>query len=83
MKGRPGLISQEDRMSEAKTADKVRREPVELAIALLELFELLVANATEKGDNIETLGEWADEFKPRLERLIHGTKHGASSAERP
>jgi len=42
----------------------------ELALALLELFEMLVANAVDKGDNITLLGEWADEWKPRLERLI-------------
>jgi len=63
-------------MSEAKSAQKTAPSASEVAAAVLELFELLVANATERGDNIETLGEWADEFKPRLERLIrNGTRN--------
>jgi len=63
-------------MSEAKSSQKQAPSASEVAAAVLELFELLVANATERGDNIETLGEWADEFKPRLERLLrHGTRN--------
>jgi len=66
-------------MSEAKTAEK-RRQPVnEIASALLELFELLVANARDSGDNITTLGEWADEWKPRLEKVA---RYGAQSSSK-
>jgi len=71
-------------MSEAKSAnlvaDKVHPRSHELASALLELFELLVANAVDKGDNVESLGEWADEWKPRLERLI---RNGANNRPSP
>jgi len=62
-------------MSEAKTADKRRLPAQEVASAVLELFELLVANARDRGDNVEQLGQWADEWKPRLEKLV---RNGAS-----
>jgi len=57
-------------MSEAKSAQRSARPDRELAAAVLELFELLVSNARDRGDNVELLGAWADEWKPRLERLI-------------
>jgi len=72
-------------MSEANPPSKkfANRRSVaedELASALLELFEMLVANAVDKGDNITLLGEWADEWKPRLERLI---RNGKSTPQLP
>jgi len=66
-------------MSEAnpslmKTAAK-RPVPVEeLASAMLELFEMVVANARDNGDNVTLLGEWADEWKPRIERIVNGSR---------
>jgi len=63
-------------MSEAKSAQKRLPSGDELAQAVLALFELLVANATARGDDVERPGDWADEFKPRLERLIrNGTRN--------
>jgi len=62
-------------MSEAKTALRAFRASsptTHVARALLELFELLVANATDKGDNVERLGDWADEHKPTLEAVLRG-----------
>jgi len=38
--------------------------------AVLELFELLVANARDTGNNIAELEAWADEWKPRLEKHL-------------
>jgi len=66
-------------MSEAKSAQKRRTPAQEVALAVLELFELLVANARARGDNIENLGSWADEFKPRLEGVV---RHGTSTIPR-
>jgi len=61
-------------MSEAnpltKRAERRAVPKDELARAVLELFEMLVASAVDKGDNITRLGDWADEWKPRLERII-------------
>jgi len=70
-------------MSAAKTADKRRPPAQETAAALLELFELLVANATDRGDNVEKLGNWADEWKPRLERVVRdGTPTSVTQLEK-
>jgi len=61
-------------MSEAKTAPK-RLPPVNhVALALLQMFELLVANARDTGNNVAELEAWADEFKPRLEGLLRAKK---------
>jgi len=50
-----------------------RLQPAQdLAVAVLELFELLVANARNTGTNLAELEAFADEFKPRLERIIRG-----------
>jgi len=60
-------------MSEAKTASKLLRGDRELATAVLDLFELLITQARNPTDaTIEALGAWADEWKPRLEKIIHG-----------
>jgi len=61
-------------MSEAKSAQRAARPDREIALAVLELFELLVANARDRGDNVEDLGAWADEWKPRLESIVHNAK---------
>jgi len=44
----------------------------ELAIAVLELFELLVSNARATDTNVAELEAFADEWKPRMEKLING-----------
>jgi len=53
-------------------AAKVVPPQVDLARAVLELFELLVGNARDKGDNVANLEAWADEHKPSLEALLRG-----------
>jgi len=63
-------------MSEAKTASRRRTPAQETAAAVLELFELLVANARDTGENVEELGTWADVWKPRLEKVL---RNGPSS----
>jgi len=59
-------------MSEAKTADRVVAPAPRMARAVLDLFELLVANARDKGDNVAELEAWADEHKPSLEAVLRG-----------
>jgi len=58
--------------SEASTAQKKRAPAQECAAALLELFELLVAQASE--EHVAELEQYADEWKPRLERLLRGLR---------
>jgi len=67
-------------MSAANSADKRLLPTQRLAAALLNLFELLVANARDAGDNIAELEAWADEFKPQLEGLI---RNGTSKTKLP
>jgi len=62
-------------MSAAKSASKKAPAAHDTARALLALFECVVANARDSGANIEDLGDWADEFKPPLERIL---RHGYS-----
>jgi len=45
----------------------------EVSIALLQLFELVVAAARDE-DTLDRLAEWADEHKPRLEAVLR--RHG-------
>jgi len=59
-------------MSEAKSAQRSEPPATTVARALLALFEEVVANARDRGDNVERLGDWADEFKPALEQVLRG-----------
>jgi len=68
-------------MSEAKSAQKSPRPDRELALAVLALFEVLVSTAVDRGDNVEALGDWSDEYKPRLESLLRGKTTIPSSAQ--
>jgi len=70
-------------MSEAKTASKAPRGDRELALATLELFELLITQLRNPtSEALEALGDWADEWKPRLERIIrNGTTRAPSSQQ--
>jgi len=44
-----------------------------LTTALLELFELVVATTREE-PVFDRLAEWADEHKPRLERIVRNAQ---------
>jgi len=62
-------------MSEAKAlrASRASSPSTQVARAVLELFEAVVANARDKGDNIAMLEAWADEHKPSLEAVLRGS----------
>jgi len=57
---------------DSKKADRAKSPARAVARAVLELFELLVANARDKGDNVANLEAWADEHKPSLEGVLRG-----------
>jgi len=61
-------------MSEAKSLRAARLESPTVAVsrAVLELFELLVANGRDRGDNVANFEAWADEHKPMLEGVLRG-----------
>jgi len=56
----------------SKLSSKLENSATVTARAVLELFELLVANARDKGDNVANLEAWADEHKPTLEAVLRG-----------
>jgi len=61
-------------MSEANDRPSRKLSPSdELTVALLQLFELVVAAARDE-ETLDRLSEWADEHKPRLERVLRRSR---------
>lgn len=66
----------------AASASRKRSEQQELALAVLQLFELVLAMHDGKfpsEDTIDRISDYADEYKPRLERILRNARKATQS----